>query len=269
MDEVNPWSWDPKDGEEASEIDMSTLNAYLRAVSLIRDRIPSFDEYPFNLPAVSMLGELNFHPKVTYIVGENGMGKSTLLEAIAASLGFNPEGGTMNFSFATEETHSELHRYIRTVRGVRKPRDGFFFRAESYYNVASEIDALERERPGLYESYGGKSLHQQSHGESFFATFLHRFRGNGLYIMDEPEAALSPFRQMALLTRIHDLVQENSQFIISTHSPILMAYPDARILKLNEDGIEECSLEETDHFMIMKEFVNNREMMLRELLADD
>lgn len=197
------------------------------------------------------------------------MGKSTLLEGIAAALGFNPEGGTMNFSFATEETHSELHRYIRAVKGVRKPRDGFFFRAESYYNVASEIDALERQYPGLYQSYGGKSLHQQSHGESFFATFLHRFSGNGLYIMDEPEAALSPLRQMALLTRIHDLVQDNSQFIISTHSPILMAYPDARILRLNDEGIEECTLEETDHFVIMKEFINNRELMLRELLADD
>lgn len=250
-------------------MDTSTLNAYLRAVTLLRDRIPSFDQYPFNLPAVAMLDELKFHPKVTYIVGENGMGKSTLLEGIAAALGFNPEGGTLNFSFATEETHSDLYRYIRAVRGVRKPRDGFFFRAESYYNVASEIDALERERPGLYQSYGGKSLHQQSHGESFFATFLHRFSGNGLYIMDEPEAALSPFRQMALLTRIHDLVQDNSQFIISTHSPILMAYPDARILRLNDKGTDECSLEETDHFMIMKEFVNNREMMLRELLADD
>lgn len=258
-----------RSGKGVEEIELSTLNAYLRAITLLRDQIPSFEKYPFNLPAVSMLDQLDFHPKVTYIVGENGMGKSTLLEAIAAALGFNPEGGTMNFSFATEETHSELYQYIRTVRGVRKPRDGFFFRAESYYNVASEIDSLERECPGLYRSYGGKSLHQQSHGESFFATFLHRFSGNGLYIMDEPEAALSPFRQMALLTRIHDLVQENSQFIISTHSPILMAYPDARILKLNESGIEECSLEETDHFIIMKEFINNREIMLRELLADD
>ncbi|WP_156337243.1 AAA family ATPase, partial [Paenibacillus dakarensis] len=149
-------------------MDTSAMNAYIRAVTLIKDRIPSFDQYPFNLPAVRMLDELKFHPKVTYIVGENGMGKSTLLEGIAAALGFNPEGGTLNFSFATEETHSELYQYIRAVRGVRKPRDGFFFRAESYYNVASEIDALERENPGLYRSYGGKSLHQQSHGESFF-----------------------------------------------------------------------------------------------------
>jgi predicted ATPase len=250
-------------------LDNAAMLAYLRSVVLMRDRVPSFHEYPFNLPAVAALDGLHFHPKVTYIVGENGMGKSTLLEAIATALGFNPEGGTMNFSFSTEETHSKLHEYIRTVRGVRKPRDGFFFRAESYYNVASEVDALERERPGLYDSYGGKSLHQQSHGESFFATFLHRFWGNGLYIMDEPEAALSPFRQMALLRRIHDLVQEDSQFIISTHSPIVMAYPDSVIYKLTSEGVEKSSLEETDHYMITKEFVNRREAMLHELFADD
>ena len=250
-------------------MESSAMLAYLRSVVLMRDRIPSFREYPFNLPAVNAMDGLTFHPKVTYIVGENGMGKSTLLEAIAAALGFNPEGGTMNFSFATEETHSRLYEYIRTVRGVRKPRDGFFFRAESYYNVASEVDAMEREIPGLYDSYGGKSLHAQSHGESFFATFLHRFRGSGLYIMDEPEAALSPFRQMALLRRIHDLVQEDSQFIISTHSPIVMAYPDSVIYKLTPEGVEESSLEETDHYMITKEFVNNRGAILRELFADD
>ncbi|MGE7824733.1 AAA family ATPase [Paenibacillus sp. NPDC093718] len=253
-------------------MDNAAMLAYLRSVVLMRDRIPSFHEYPFNLPAVAALDGLHFHPKVTYIVGENGMGKSTLLEAIAAALGFNPEGGTMNFSFSTEETHSKLHEYIRTVRGVRKPRDGFFFRAESYYNVATNIDRLDAEwsfGPPIKDSYGGKSLHQQSHGESFFATFLHRFWGNGLYIMDEPEAALSPFRQMALLRRIHDLVQEDSQFIISTHSPIVMAYPDSIIYKLTSEGVEESSLEETDHYMITKEFVNRREAMLHELFAED
>lgn len=245
-------------------MDNAAMLAYLRSVVLMRDRVPSFHEYPFNLPAVAAMDGLHFHPKVTYIVGENGMGKSTLLEAIATALGFNPEGGTINFSFSTAETHSVLYQYIRTVRGVRKPRDGFFFRAESYYNVASEVDSL-----GLWQSYGGKSLHHQSHGESFFATFLHRFGGNGLYIMDEPEAALSPFRQMALLRRIHDLVQEDSQFIISTHSPIVMAYPDSVIYKLTSEGVEESSLEETDHYMITKEFVNRREAMLHELFADD
>lgn len=257
-------------------MDNAAMLAYLRSVVLMRERIPSFHEYPFNLPAVSAMDGLRFHPKVTYIIGENGMGKSTLLEAIATALGFNPEGGTMNFSFSTEETHSKLHAYIRTVRGVRKPRDGFFFRAESYYNVATNIDRLDAEGshgglpiPLIKDSYGGKSLHQQSHGESFFATFMHRFWGNGLYIMDEPEAALSPLRQMALLRRIHDLVRDDSQFIIATHSPIVMAYPDSMIYKLTSEGLEECSLEETDHYMITKEFVNHREAMLQELFEDD
>ncbi|QCT01214.1 SMC domain protein [Paenibacillus algicola] len=188
--------------------------AYLRSVQLLKEQVPSFDAYPFHLPAVSALEQLELHPRVTYIVGENGMGKSTMLEAIAVAMGFNAEGGTVNFSFATRETHSELHQYLRTVRGARRPKDGFFFRAESYYNVASEVDVLEASH-----NYGGTSLHAQSHGESFFAAFLHRFSGQGLYIMDEPEAALSPLRQMALLTRIHDLVKAESQFIISTHSP--------------------------------------------------
>ncbi|MGN8771671.1 AAA family ATPase [Paenibacillus barengoltzii] len=247
-------------------------NAYLRKIMLQRDEVPTFDDYPFHLPAVLSLGQLEFHPKVTYIIGENGMGKSTLLEGIAVALGFNPEGGTMNFSFATAETHSELHRYLRTIRGATRPRDGFFFRAESYYNLASEIDRLDREPafgPPIRNSYGGKSLHEMSHGESFFAAFMNRFSGYGLYILDEPEAALSPFRQMAMLSRIHELVGRRSQFIISTHSPILMAYPDSRMYQLTPDGIEETTLEETDHYIIMKEFVNRREGMLKELLREE
>ncbi|MDQ8738956.1 AAA family ATPase [Paenibacillus sp. LHD-38] len=250
----------------------SQQGLYLRGVKLLRESIPSFDAYPFHLNAIRTLDELEFHPKVTYIVGENGMGKSTLLEAIAIGLGFNPEGGTINFNFSTESTHSELHRYLRLIRSVNKPRDGFFFRAESYYNVATNIDQMDRETrrgPRLVDSYGGKSLHQQSHGESFFAAFLHRFSGNGLYMMDEPEAALSPFRQMAMLSRINQLVGQNSQFIIATHSPILMAYPDAVIYNLTSEGIERTTLEETDHFILMKQFINNRERMLNELFLEE
>ncbi|MNZ90576.1 recombination protein F [compost metagenome] len=245
---------------------------YLRSMELLREAVPSFEIYPFHLKAVRGLDTLEFHPKVTYLVGENGMGKSTLMEAIAVGLGFNPEGGTINFNFSTEETHSELHRYLRLVRSPFKPRDGFFFRAESYYNLATNIDEMDREIASarrIIDSYGGRSLHQQSHGESFFAAFLHRFNGNGLYIMDEPEAALSPFRQMAMLSRIHQLVERNSQFIISTHSPILMAYPDAVIYNLTSDGIAKVELEHTEHFLLMKEFVNNRERMLKELFLEE
>ncbi|GIO44011.1 ATPase AAA [Paenibacillus apis] len=243
--------------------------SYLRSMILLRDEVPTFRQYPFDLPAVSRLDRLDFHPKVTYIVGENGMGKSTLLEAVAVALGFNPEGGTLNFTFSTAATHSELYKYLRPSRGAARPKDGFFFRAESYYNLATEIDILDRENsfaPPIIDSYGGKSLHEMSHGESFFAAFMNRFSGHGLYILDEPEAALSPFRQMAMLSRIHELIGKRSQFIISTHSPILMAYPDSRIYQLTPDGIAETTLEETEHFIIMKEFVNNRERMLRELL---
>lgn len=247
-------------------------SGFLRKIALLRDSVPSFRHYPFNLQAVRELDELGFHPKVTYIVGENGSGKSTLMEAIAVALGFNPEGGTINFTFQTAETHSELHRYLKSVRGPRRPRDGFFFRAESYYNLATYLDELDQEptqAPKLINSYGGHSLHEQSHGESFFATFLHRFSGNGLYILDEPEAALSPARQLALLARMHDLIQDNSQFIIATHSPILMAYPDSIIYELTEEGIRTTTWEETEHYVITKQFINNRDRMLRELMNDE
>lgn len=246
--------------------------AYLRWMELERHRIPGFREYPFNLGAVRNLQQLQFHPKVTYIIGENGIGKSTLMEAIAVALGFNPEGGTRNFTFSTRATHSTLHEYIRLARGVQKPRDGFFFRAESYYNLATNIDELDSEPsfgPPVKASYGGKSLHEQSHGESFFAAFVHRFGGRGLYILDEPEAALSPSRQMAMLSRIHELVEQRSQFIISTHSPILMAYPDAVIYQLTVDGMEVRAWEETEHYIVMKSFFNNKDKMLQRLFHDD
>ncbi|RKP57250.1 AAA family ATPase [Cohnella endophytica] len=251
---------------------MDARDAFLRSIGIDRERIPSSDRYPFDLEAIRSLGKLDFHPKVTYIVGENGMGKSTLMEAIAVAWGFNPEGGTRNFSFSTQSTHSDLYEYIHLTRGVRKPRDGFFFRAESYYNLASNIDQLNRE-PGygssIIDSYGGKSLHEQSHGESFFATFVNRFGGQGLYILDEPEAALSPLRQMSMLARIHELVQRNSQFIIATHSPILMAFPDSTMYEISSDGIGTTTLEETDHYLITKRFLNDKERMLAELFDDE
>jgi predicted ATPase len=235
--------------------------SYVRYVELIRDRIDSFSDYPFCLPAVKTLDILPLHPNVTFFVGENGTGKSTLLEAIAICWGFNPEGGTNNFRFSSHASHSDLWKYIRLVREAQRPLDGFFLRAESFYNVATYIDELE-----IINSYGGRSLHEQSHGESFFAAFMNRFSGQGLYILDEPEAALSPLRQMALLSRIHELVKANSQFIIATHSPIIMAYPDSLIYQLSEDGFTETTYEETDNYQIVKDFITDRRKMLQILL---
>lgn len=243
-------------------------NQFLRSVELKRNNISSFSEYPYCLPTIKNLSSLPFHPKVTFIVGENGSGKSTILEAIATAYGFNPEGGTINFNFSSEETHSELYKYIKLIKGVKKPRDGFFLRAESFYNFATNVDELDRIDPvhSLLSSYGGKSLHKQSHGESFFSVFMNRFVGNGLYILDEPEAALSPGRQMAMISRINELVKLNSQFIIATHSPIIMAYPDSIIYEIKEN-IEMVSYEETEHYQIMKSFMNNRDKMI-EILID-
>lgn len=257
--------------EKAEKIEKADRR-YLRRVELLRGQIQTPDEYPFNLPAVRELESLEFHARVTYIVGENGVGKSTLLEAIATAWGFNPEGGTLNLNFATAETHSPLHRHLRLIRGTARPKDGYFFRAESYYNVATTIDELDRQPdagPAIIDSYGGRSLHEQSHGEAFFATFMHRFGSGGLYILDEPEAALSPVRQLAMLTRIHELVRSGGQFIISTHSPLLMSYPDSRLYNLTAGGIRTCRVEETEHDIVTREFLNNRERMLAELLRDE
>ncbi len=180
---------------------------------------PSFEHYPFSLPAVRHLDVLDLHPRVTFLIGENGCGKSTLLEAIAVAWGFNPEGGSKNFRFGTRPSHSELHKFIRLAKGIKRPRSGFFFRAESFFNVATEIEKLDSEPslgPPIIDSYGGQSLHEQSHGESFLALMMNRFGREGLYLLDEPEAALSPQRQLAVISRIHDLVNDNSQFLIAT-----------------------------------------------------
>lgn len=247
---------------------MPPFDQYLREVRLKRSEVPSFKAYPFSLPAVQVLDTLELHPRVTFLIGENGSGKSTLLEGIAVALGFNPEGGSRNFKFGTRESHSELHRYLRLVKGIRKPRDGYFLRAESFFNVATQIEELDKEPggPPLIDSYGGRSLHEQSHGESFLALVMERFGGNGLYLLDEPEAALSPQRQLAVLSRIHDLVRDQSQFVIATHSPILMAYPDAYIYSLSGSTIDRVDYYDTEHYRVMHGFLVNPKRMLDVLL---
>lgn len=232
-------------------MEFNSLSQYIRYIELDRERVPSFAEYPFDLPAIKNLDRLSFHPKVTFIVGENGSGKSTILESIAIAFGFNAEGGTKNFNFTSRATHSDLNQYIKIIKGAKRPRDGFFFRAESFYNFASNVEDLMLE--GVY---GGRSLHEQSHGESFFAVFQNRFCRESIYILDEPEAALSPSRQMSMLTRMHELINEGSQFIIATHSPIIMAYPDALIYQIR-DGFEQVRYEETEHYQITRSFLNN------------
>jgi predicted ATPase len=237
------------------------VKPYLKEISLKRESVADFEAYPFCIPGVRKLKTLKFHPDVTFLVGENGSGKSTLIEAIAVGLGFNPEGGTKQSQFATNRTHSDLHRYLRLVRSFKKPGDEYFLRAESFYNLATFM-----EETGYLRGYGGKSLHQQSHGESFMATLLHKLTGGGLYIMDEPEAALSPSRQMAALSAIHNLVRQESQFIIATHSPILLAYPRACIYQLDEDGIRKVEYEQTEHYSVTRQFLNGYQHLLEILM---
>ena len=237
------------------------------------------NRYPFNLPFLKGLSKLKIHPQVTFFVGENGMGKSTLIEAIAIASGFNAEGGTKNFNFNTRASHSDLYHYIRTSRGTKRHKDGFFLRSESFFNLATEIEQLDRDidpetgeiigsGPKIIDSYGGQSLHEQSHGESFWALFMHRLRGNGFYILDEPEAAMSPTRQMAMLCKIHELIALGSQFIIATHSPILIAYPGSIVYEFSQKGIAVKNYKETELYKSYADFIKNSDYHIRYLLQD-
>jgi len=241
--------------------------------SILFDNKLDKNSYLNNLPIIKYLSkekELCFSSNVTFFVGENGTGKSTLLEAIAVAYGFNAEGGSKNFTFSTNQTHSELYEHISIAkRGFA--RDGFFLRAESLYNVATNIDEMDKlpsfDAP-IIGGYGGVSLHNQSHGESFLSIVQNRFFGNGLYILDEPEAALSPNRLLSLIVEINSLVKKDSQFIIATHSPILMTFPNAQILEFSQDGIKSVKYQDTEHFRLTKTFLENPEKMLHYLLEN-
>lgn len=233
------------------------LHQFVRHVELMRDGVADWAQYPFSIPAVKHLTRLEFSSSVTFFVGENGSGKSTLLEAIARKCGFRGHGGSKGFTNAQRETESELHENLRLVRGARREKSNFFLRAETMYNVSTEIEDL-----GLTE-YGWEKLHEMSHGEGFLWVALNRFRPNGLYVLDEPEAALSPQRQLALMGRMHQLVTQGSQFIIATHSPLLLAYPGATIYSFGTSGIERVAYEDTEHYTITRAFLMNPERMLR------
>jgi predicted ATPase len=219
--------------------------------------------YPFNIPAVRELDKIDFHSNVTFFVGENGSGKSTILEAIAIALGYGHEGGTKNSLFKTTDSVSPLHKAIRIARGAQKPTDGYFLRAESFFNVATYMDDV-----GYLDGYGGKSLHARSHGESFMSVLSEKLRGDGLYFLDEPEAALSPSKQLTALHIIHQLVLESSQLIIATHSPILLSYPNAKIIEFNSNGIQDIAYQDTEHYIVTRDFLNNYPRRLEQLLND-
>ena len=238
-------------------------HAFLRRVLL--PKLPE-GSYTAQLPVVKDLyrrGGLELDNPVTFFTGENGSGKSTLLEAIALCAGYNAEGGSKHFRFSTKNTTSDLFKYLKPVRFLRET-DGFFLRAETLYNLATQVDALELD----LEGYGGRSLHDQSHGESIRALVQNRFRGNGLYLLDEPEAGLSPSAQMALLCEIKRLCEQNSQFIIATHSPILLAYPGAVLYELSEAGIRETTYRESEPYRLTQQFLNDPERMLHLLLQE-
>lgn len=220
-------------------------NSYLRKIDAIKD-----------------LKELEFEKPITFFVGENGSGKSTLLEALAVAYGFNPEGGTKNYSFSTYDSHSQLHEAIKVIKGFRKVEWGYFLRAESFYNVATQ----EEEYADI--SHPSEKYHEISHGESFLALAQKQLRPNGLYLFDEPEAALSPQRQLTLLMQIYSCAKQGSQFIIVTHSPILLGVPDAQIISFDDGAIQNCEYEDTESYRVTEMFINNRELILRRLLSE-
>lgn len=235
--------------------------SFLLFAEIIREKVADWSAYPYCIPAITLLERLDLDSPVTFFVGENGSGKSTLLEAIAIRAGFNPEGGTKNFVTRNRPSESSLYEVLRLARGGKREQGGFFLRAETMFNVSTEAEA--------YREYGWEDLHNKSHGEGFLWVINHRFRDRQLFILDEPEAALSPTRQLALLARMHQLVEGGSQFIISTHSPILLAYPDAKIYLLDAAGIAPTRFQDTEHYAVTKSFLQDPTAALKRLFAND
>ena len=234
---------------------------FIQGVIFDWDKIDK-DSYLKGIRAFKGVEKLDFNKPITFFVGENGSGKSTLLEALAVAHGFNPEGGTKNYVFSTHDTHSELCDAIRIAKGYRKEKWGYFLRAESFYNVATQ----EEEYADI--THPSAKYHEKSHGESFLALAQNYLKPNGVYFFDEPEAALSPQRQLTLLMEIHACARQGSQFIIVTHSPILLGIPEAQIIAFDEEGIHEYKYEETESYMVTEMFINNREQLLRRLLSE-
>ncbi|WKY43914.1 AAA family ATPase [Eubacteriaceae bacterium ES2] len=244
---------------------------YIQKIQIDWNKIEA-DSYLQKISAIKNLESLEIKKNITIFVGENGTGKSTLLEAIAVAYGFNPEGGTLNYHFSTYDDVSELSDAIRLSKGFRKAgrNANYFFRAESFFNVASQAEEYRDTTPKeiYYSRYDGRSLHEQSHGESFLAYFQD-FDQEGLYIMDEPEAALSPQRQLSLFIQIVKMAKVGAQFIMATHSPILLGIPNAEIISFDDGNIQKCQYEDTQSYQVMEMFINQRERMIDRLLTED
>jgi predicted ATPase len=238
---------------------------FVEAVRIRPRRPAEASDYTDAIPALAGLERLELHPRVTFLVGDNGSGKSTLVEAIAVAAKMNAEGGghALTFSFATRRSHSRLHRRLELDQVSWPPLNRFFLRAESVFNVATEVEREHRQMHNVFQ----RPLHEQSHGESFLDIALNRFGPNGFYVLDEPEAALSTSGQLALLARIAELVHDGSQFLIATHSPILVGYPDARILRLGDDGVHEIEYDEAPQVELTRAFLEAPERYLERLLA--
>lgn len=244
---------------------------FIKSIRLDESAIESADRFPFDIPAVMDIGQLEFHPAVTFLIGENGSGKSTIIEALAVRLNFEELGGEAMEGLSNRFDHRApdggLHDAIRIWQSnYRRPGDKFFMRAETVFDLSNKLDALAKEYPDAYWNYGGQSLHTRSHGEAFLALVQNRLRAESLILMDEPEAALSPTRQLALIKEIDWLVRSGCQFVIATHSPILMAYPDCVINELSEDGIRQVPYTETEHYDVTRNFLNYPEAYLRHLV---